>query len=101
MTAPEPTRPRLRTALSGRRTALVLLGVSLLGTKLTDLAGGLLATSLAVVGIGLAAVLVGVAEGGIRSLAVGEARVVYPLLVGTAAVAVTFGLVGVVLSLTP
>lgn len=101
MAAPQQTGPLLRTAWAWRRTGFVLLVLSLLGTKLTDVTGSWPAVILAVGGICISAVVIGIAESGIRSLVADTPRPVFPLLFGTAAVGFAFCLVGVVLVLTP
>jgi hypothetical protein len=98
--AGEETRPRSRTTLAWRRTGFGLFGVCLVGLKLTDLAGVAAATVLAVVGLCAAGLVVGFAEGGVKRLSGPGARAVFPLLLATTVVVVSFALVGVVLSIS-
>jgi len=87
----------VRTALAWRRTALVLLGLCLVGIKLSDVDGTRVAIAVAFVALVAAGVVIGYAEQGVRHLPRTGQRPVFALLLGTAAVAAGLALVGVVL----
>ena len=98
--ADELAQPLARTALAWRRTALALVGLSVVILQVIDWTGAVAGAVLGFACLMAAAVVVGIAEHGVRRMSDGASRPVFALISATAVLIMFLAATGLVLAIT-
>lgn len=96
----ELAQPLVRTALAWRRTALALVGLSLVILQVIDWTGAVAGVVLGFVCLVVAAVIVSFAEQGVRRMSEAAPRPVFALISATAMLIMILAATGLVLAIT-